>query len=303
VAATDTVSYRGTLSYWAAGEGAAVEASVQVVNAPGEGLQLSARDSEGREAGSWFQPSAAESRFSDSSLLSVLDRSYRLAGWTGVEVVGRPSDVLEARPFTSVNAALGTQPPVTARWWIDSETGLVLWQETYDSSGSVQTATGFRDLQLGPVTLGHLPPTAVPATTASLTVSRAPDLAQAGWSCGERLVGLSLVRLRSDAADDPGMIHMVYSDGVQTVSVIQQRGRLAGPPTGTAYDTALRAYLDGGSPRSATWQSGDAVFTVVTDSSPALLRSIVAALPHQGLPEPSTLERVQAGWSRILGVD
>jgi hypothetical protein len=93
---------------------------------------------------------------------------------------------------------------------------------------------------------------------------------------------------------------MVYSDGVSTLSVFEQRGRLSGPPAGSRYDESLHAHLAAGPPTMATWQSGDRVFTVVTDGSADLVRTAVRALPHVEVPSPTTMERIRAGWVRIL---
>ncbi len=60
----------------------------------------------------------------------------------------------------------------------------------------------------------------------SLTLSSAAELVNSGWFCEGELGEMSLVRLRSDEPDQPGALHMVYSDGVSTLSVFEQRGRL-----------------------------------------------------------------------------
>ena len=57
----------------------------------------------------------------------------------------------------------------------------------------------------------------------------------------------------------------------------------------------------GGPCATATWTSGDVVMTAVTDGSRETLAAAVAALPHEARQQPTTMERVRAGWSRILG--
>jgi hypothetical protein len=42
------------------------------------------------------------------------------------------------------------------------------------------------------------------------------------------------------------------------------------------------------------------VFTVVTGGSPTLLAEAVESLPHGGGTTQTTLDRIQAGWARIL---
>ena len=83
--------------------------------------------------------------------------------------------------------------------------------------------------------------------------------------------------------------------------VIEQRGRLGSPPSGTTRDQTLGAWVTDGMPSAASWTSGDVVLTAVTDGSRVTLAAAVAALPHEGLRQPTTMERVRAGWARILG--
>jgi hypothetical protein len=96
------------------------------------------------------------------------------------------------------------------------------------------------------------------------------------------------------------MLHLLYSDGVTTLSVFEQRGVLAGPPPGSHWDQALGAHLLPGTPTMATWQSGDRVFSVATQGSAALAGAAVTSLPHAGPVARTTMERIQAGWVRIL---
>jgi hypothetical protein len=93
---------------------------------------------------------------------------------------------------------------------------------------------------------------------------------------------------------------LAYTDGLSSVSVFEQRGILSDAPPDTRWDHGLGAYVRGGAAKLATWQSGPTVFTVVTDGSHDLLASAVKALPHEPTPPRTTIDRVRAGWSRIL---
>jgi hypothetical protein len=114
------------------------------------------------------------------------------------------------------------------------------------------------------------------------------------------LAGLSLVRIRSDRASTPDMVHLVYSDGLNTVSVFQQRGQLTATPQGSQWDVPLGAHVRRGASGVATWQSGEMVLTVVTDGSAGLLSDAVESLPHNRSMTQTTLDRIRAGWARIL---
>jgi Putative zinc-finger/MucB/RseB N-terminal domain len=290
------VSYSGLQRVLASVAGKTVQASVKVDFEVGQGSQVSVFGSSGQVVVSGFVPLPSSSRIMDGDWLSDLLGNYLLSGWTGAEVAGRPATVIEAEPAAGRNA-------VQARWWIDNATGLLLWQETYDPSGKVLLASGFTQVSIHGKSdfIAHFAPRlAVTTTTTSLTVSQGEQLISHGWFCPNQLSGLPLVRLRSDLAVDPTAVHLVFGDGVSTLSVFEQRGRLSGPPADSRWDSKLHAYLSVGAPSLATWQSGDTVFTVVTDGPTELLTNAVTALPHRAPATRTTLEKVQAGWVRIF---
>jgi negative regulator of sigma E activity len=288
--AAHSVNYSGRQSFLAYRNGGAIVAQVGVEARAGQGSQVMVNNQT-----PLFTPALISSRVVDDELLDLLERNYRLSGTRGSSVAGRNATV--------VAAARGDSHSVAARWWIDDATGIVLWQETYDRSGSVDLSFGFTSLSVsrGHSILQHLPPRlAVPRTSTSLTISSAGELNASGWSCFRNLAGLSLVRIRSDRAGNPDTVHLVYSDGLSTVSVFQQRGQLTAVPEGSDWDDALGAHVRRGASRVATWQSGETVFTVVTDGSPGLLTEAVRSLPHDQATTQTTLDRIKAGWARIL---
>ena len=77
-------------------------------------------------------------------------------------------------------------------------------------------------------------------------------------------------------------------------------GSAAHPAGATLGRRGSGAWRHDGAVRWATWQSGDTVYTVTTDGPASLLRRAVAAFPHAGPVETTTLGRVREGWSRIL---
>jgi negative regulator of sigma E activity len=293
--AAHSVSYSGRQSFLAYRNGRAVVAQVDVDARAGQGSQVMVNNQTGQQLLKRFSPALISSRVVDDELLDLLERNYRLSGTRGSGVAGRNATV--------VAATRGDSHSVAARWWIDDATGIVLWQETYDSSGSVDLSFGFTSVSVSHrhSILQHLPPRlAVPRTSTSLTISSAAELNASGWSCFRHLAGLSLVRIRSDRAGNPDTVHLVYSDGLSTVSVFQQRGRLAAVPEDSSWDDTLGAHVRRGASGVATWQSGETVFTVVTDGSPGLLTEAVRSLPHDRATMQTTLDRIKAGWARIL---
>ena len=275
---------------------------VRVASLGGSGTELSPAGAGHHPAGAaTYIASDSSTRMADADLIDRLAGRYALRGWKSQSYSYRDAYVVEAVEPTAESAE-GSLDGVVARWWLDVRTGLLLGQETYDGRGNVVVASRLTDLQLGTVS-DRTSTVASPAarTTATLTLSRAAQLRRDGWVCADRLAGLSLLRLRTDQTGDPTLVHLVYSDGLTTLSVVEQRGRLSGGPTGSTRSETLGAWVTTGMPTTATWTSGDVVLTVVTDGSRETLAAAVAALPHEARQQPTTMERVRAGWSRILG--
>jgi len=293
----DQVAYRGEQLVTTRKRGQQVTATVQVDSRAVEGSAVSVLGRDGRSVLEGSIPGVPAVRVSDRDMLSLLRSNFALSGWTGDRVAGRPATVVQA----SRTGAGGSRP--AARWWVDDETGILLAQENYDDAGGVAQSARFTHVRISSqVTFRpHLSPQLATLTTkASLTLSNATDLASRGWYCQGRLAGLSLVRLRSDQAGNPSALHMVYGDGVTTLSVFEQRGRLAAAPSGSVWEDSIQAFVRPGSPTMASWRSGDTVFTVVTDGDLDLVREAVASLPHEPYESPTTMGRVRAGWGRII---
>ncbi len=286
-------SYSGTQAFSAVVGGHRLTATVDIDARKGQGSQLSVYNERGEKVMTGFAPPTATSRMVDTQRLRLLQLNYAVSGWTGSEVANRRAIIVEA----------ARDGRIAARWWIDEETGLLLGQESFDRSGQITLSSRFTALHVGASEsiLDHLPARLqARTTTTTLTVSSAGDLASRGWSCPEHLAGLALVRVRSDQPDEPQVLHLIYGDGLSTVSVFQQRGQLAGAPSGSQWDARLSAYLREGTSGTATWQSGTVVYTVVTDGSAEVLASAVHELPHEPPMTRTTMERIRAGWAEIL---
>ena len=175
---------------------------------------------------------------------------------------------------------------------------MLLWQESYGDEG-LSTAAGFTSVLAVPYA-DVVPRVATRFIPTSVATADAAQLTRSGWSCSDELAGLDLLEVSTDTPTDPRSVHSVYGDGLSTVSVLQRHGRLADAPAGASWDPKLLAWRHAGAVRWATWQSGDIVYTVTTDGPASLLRRSVAAFPHEGPVETTTLGRVREGWSRIL---
>lgn len=290
VSATGTVSLSGRQTLLVQAGGKLTTATVAVDTRSGQGSQLSLLEPGGERVATSFAP-VRESTGAQQEALMALEQAAALGGRRGASVAGRAATSIEAF----------RQGRLVKRWWVDDETGVLLWQETYEASGAVSRSAGFRTLRLGVGTsiLDHLPPRVPTVLTASETVGSSAS-AVPGWDCPDRIAGLALLRLSTDDPAAPGAVHAVYGDGVSTLGVLQQRGRLVGQPRDSTWDDTLGAWRHDGPIRWVTWQSGPRVVTVTTDGSAELVRTAVLSLPHAEPVSTTTLGRVHDGWSKIL---
>ena len=149
----------------------------------------------------------------------------------------------------------------SARWWIDDATGHCAL------AGDLR-----REWSSRPVVRIHVGrPSA--AQTASWSICRrgwpcrdtntcaqpliAGRLGASGWSsapqAGRPVAGPAAQR----PSRRPEALHLVYSDGLTTVSVFEQRGRLTSAAARVRSGMRLWRLMYGTAPRVATWQSGD----------------------------------------------
>jgi len=286
-------SYSGTQAVTATVRGHRLMATVDVDARKRQGSQVTVYNERGEQVMSGIVPPTVTSRMVDRQLLGLLARNYVVSGSKGSKVANRPATVIEA----------STGGRLAARWWIDDSTGLLLGQENYDRSGQLILSSRFTEVQIGDgeSIIDHLPPRlGVQTTTTTLTVSSAADLTTQGWSCPDAAAGLALVRIRTDRPENPNVLHLIYSDGLSTVSLFEQQGQLTGPPSGSQWDASLGAYVREGTSGTATWQAGTVVYTIVTDGSAELLAEAVRDLPHTAPASRTTMERIRAGWVAIL---
>ena len=288
-----TVSYSGRQAFFATRGDRTIRAVIEVEARTGQGSQIKVLSLTGQQLLRGFTPAALSSRVVDDELLALLERNYTLTGTQGATVAGRSATVVAAWRWG--------EP--AARWWLDDETGIVLWQELYGRTGAVDLSVGFTSVSVSPTAeiMDHLPPRLVtPTTTTSLSVSSVTGLTAAGWSCPRDLAGLSLVRVRTDRAADPTVLHLVYSDGVATVGVFEQRGRLEQPPPGSQWDRGSAGVR---APRSLA--GGDLAVRRPgvhrghrrTGRRPHPGGRVAAARPP---PPPTTIDRIKEGWVTIL---
>jgi sigma-E factor negative regulatory protein RseB len=209
------------------------------------------------------------------------------------EVAGRPAHVVVAqRP----------DGQVAARFWLDDTTGLLLRREVMDRSGRTSASLVLSLLSRPGAPVAYLPPLLPAVRSASLDRRSVASWAARGYPCPERVGGLTLFDVRTVPGTGSAVLHLTYSDGLSTVSVFVQRGRLDGddvPGARRAEVSGQAVLVVAGHPRQLLWGAGGFVLTVVADSDRDVMAGVVADLPHTGAA-PTGWARVERGVARVV---
>lgn len=239
--------------------------------------------------------------------LAVLADSFAVSVAGSGSVAGRPATIVEAR----------RDDRVAARLWIDDQTALLLRKEVLDEQGRLVRESAF--LELTVQTLPGAPNGGTPregllgrnavdtrgkthATHERLDADALERLRQQGWMCPENLPrGLTLYAAQRMTTPTGEVVHLSYSDGISSVSVFEQPGRL--DVDGLEGYEALRlatstVYMRSGVPISMVWQSERSVLTVVADAPASTVADVVNALPHAEPAEEGIMARLGRGVDR-----
>ncbi|MDQ1713949.1 MAG: sigma-E factor negative regulatory protein RseB [Frankiaceae bacterium] len=298
--AARTLSYHGTqmVSFWS--DTGSTSALIEVVHNAGAGLLLRVAPTPQNPGGSVYNDENGEVPevvgFAKGTL-TLLAEHYEVGIEGTAEVAGRPADVVAVR-------RPGLSP--TARFWIDRATALPLRREVLDGDGRTLRESAFISLALGPTALSNVTMDSaggMPATVGTQVV--ATDFAALraeGWQVPERLGdSLELLEGRVTGTGNDRVLQLSYSDGVSTVSMFEQRGRL---DTGSLDGWQKvdvggeRVWLQDAFPRRVVWSGHGTVFTVVADCPHATLDALVRTLPH-GDPGPGVGTRLGHGLARV----
>jgi sigma-E factor negative regulatory protein RseB len=296
-----TVAYAGT-QYLAAWEsGRSTSHVLRVTHSPATGTTWRATGAGGSASRQVHQsPHSVSPSVAGVGEVALLTRHYALTAAGSAEVAGRGAEVVEARrPLGTAGAG-----SVAARFWLDRETGLLLRREVYDRTGRVIRASAYVDLTVRPATdTPRADGRDDGAWRDALDAAAVRRLRDHGWNCPASLPGpLPLVDARRGGRSGD-IVHFSYADGIASVSVFQQRGRLDAaaldgfrPSSRHGHDVWVRP----GVPRRVVWSDGGTVFTVVADASPRTVDRAVAAL-HAAAPRGGgdTVHRLGRGLNRV----
>jgi negative regulator of sigma E activity len=235
--------------------------------------------------------------------LALLMQHYLLRN-VGTELVyGRRAHVIEASTQSG---------RVAATFWVDDATSLLIQRETLDANGNVYSRVSYTSLQadqpdpaLQTVTATALQPQGVEENADALN-----ELHARGWWAQRELPGaLTLYDARELTSATGTVLHLSYSDGISTVSVFEQRGRLAGGqlPAGwrsVSLPDGRRVAQADGVPVRAAWQAHDLVVAVIADVPLGSMASVIDALPYGAAParHGMVVGRVSRGLGRIANM-
>jgi hypothetical protein len=219
--------------------------------------------------------SLPEGVFGVTKPLVTLLAAHYVAVVNGTDTVaGRPTRIVDVRRMNG---------QLAARFWLDTQTGLPLRREDYDTNSQLITEASFIKVDYGAVPATPSPTAAATTGWNGVAVPAAlvSTLRTKGWPLPAVLPGgLSLY---AGAVSDSGAVDLSYSDGLFEVSLFVQRGVLSPKLAGWQI-----AKIDGHivliSTRGVTWSASGYVYTVVSDASPDVVTDAVIALPHDTPP-------------------
>lgn len=292
-----TVAYLGVQFVSAWSPSGVASALVEVQNVPGQGTALRVRGSGSGPASSVFTRSSSEGLELPlgGGPVELLVNNYSLRYAGKADAAGRRAHIVEMR---------GAEGVLGARFWVDRRTGLLLRRELYDDTGRTVRASAFVQVQVGERAVpSHLPPVRQGAVAQTLDSAEVSALQRDGWQSPTTIADyLSLYETRRFETASGPVLHMSYSDGLSTVSVFQQPGRL-GEDGLAGYERvespAGVRYVRAGIPEQVVWSADGVVYAVVADAPPETIERVVADLPHAEAPRDGMLDRLGRGLTRV----
>jgi len=253
----------------------------------------------------WLTPLPPVDSGRPDAALRALEEKY--------EVALAGEDRLLDRPCTRLEVRRRGNGSLRERLWVDDDSGLVLRRESYEGSRRLRLVA-YLSLDLRPGTAARAGIRAArdddgdslerrsraitPVDDRALTALR-----EAGWTVPPSLPGgYEPVGVYAVDGSDSQPLHLVYRDGLYTVSLFQQQGRpdWASLPDGAqpADDLGWPAYEWAGAvPQRLVWEASGTTFSLVGDAPPREFVAIARSLPR---PQAPTLpHRLRRGLARL----
>jgi hypothetical protein len=295
--------YAGTVSVTVNGQGATRSGELRIVHADAGHLVIEAPDPPGPASGSLLVQ-AGQSRSvgrgpggslnrsrtvlpddvePDGNLQQMLGK-YRVLLEGGVRVLQRDAKV--------VRIERRADHRLVERWTIDATNGLLLAREIYDAGGRVERSIAFTDVQdpyVPTVEDLHRPVEAGPSSPAPQRLT-AGELSRGAKALGMPETLPASYRLESGTTFKAGgasVVQLVYTDGLEDVSLFAQPGTMARSRLpASAREVHLRKVAGlawDGFPRGVAWQDGQRMLTLVGASFTDELTQMANVAPQAPL--------------------
>lgn len=301
--------YVGTqfLSAWSRGTTTSV--LVDVTHVPGRGSLVRVAPNAGSVGASVLESDAGAGAGADSDPaaplpgldavpLALLQANYDVSMGSPQSCVGRSAQVVDVR-------RRGADSSLAGRFWVDTATGLVLRREVFDAEGRTVRASAFVnvDTDAVPRLADAVPPASGPATGKPVPAAELDRMRAAGWAAPARVGSdLALYDARSTGSGRARMLHLSYSDGLSTVSLFEQPGRLD-PAVLRGWQQqrigATEVYVRDTLPQRVAWSGAGTVYTLVADAPAQTVDAVVAALPAGAAPAGGLRSRIAHGLARL----
>ena len=276
----DSVGYTGIQRVMLGSGTDFVQASVQVVQVPGQALHL---DVLGRNGAVVSSGLVVDPTPGSEPLLPPGAATFREAA--GGQIAGQTTTLLEARR---------TDGSLLGRWWICETLGVVMWAEAFDPDQTLIRSGGFTSFTATTVASEPEPGDHLQLSLAPATVVKAThEMCGGGFSCAKELAGLPLLQISTDSPTRPRVVHAIYGQGDVRVSVMQQWGAMTAEDSVTYGVTQDRVLL--------SWQSDRVVYTVTTNGGQELAGQVAEELPHAGPVRTGVWQRAKSGLRQLFG--
>lgn len=191
------------------------------------------------------------------------------------------------------------------RLFVDQDSGLVVRRETFAAGGAPRRVVAFTELEIAELSVE--PPTGLPAERSDgevVTGAELESLRQLGWAVPDELpAGFGLRGGYALPESAGSSLHLVYSDGLYTLSVYEQFGRLDGNAVdGAAGHSAEGRHVwrrPGSEPERLVWSGDGLTFTAISDAPVDAVMPAISGLP--GERPPTWDRRLGRGLQRVGG--
>jgi hypothetical protein len=296
--------YAGTVSVMVNGQGGTRSGELHIVHADAGHLVIEAPDPPGPASAPLLvqagqsrsvrrvpggpvnrgQIALADDLEPDGNLQQMLSK-YRVLLEGGVRVLQRDAGV--------VRIERSADHRLVERWTIDATTGLLLRRESYDAGGRVERSIAFTEVQDPYVpTAGdlHRSVEGGPSSPAPQQWLKAGELSRRAKSLGMPETLPAGYRLQSGTTFTAGgtsVVQLVYTDGLEDVSLFAQPGTVARSRLPASARLVHLRRVAGlawdGFPRGVAWQDGQSMLTLVGSSFTDEVTQMANTLPQAPL--------------------